>query len=115
VLIPHIEGDAMLIRHTESDKTNGHLRLRPTHVILAGNGAIEGGTTPLLRAIEETTNCKVPERAAASVAAVLAQNYKGRKYFALRDLGEILDNVGSLDGYLEEYYSGSSRKSVGDF
>lgn len=105
MLIPHIEGDSILIRHRHDDRVNGHLKIRPTHVILAGNGAIEGGTAPLVQAIAEITGRLVADRAAASVAAVLAQEYKGRKYFALKDLSEILDNVGSLDAYLADYYS----------
>lgn len=105
MLIPHIEGDAVLIRHKDNDKINGHFRVRPTHVVIAGNGAIEGGTAPLLRAIRDVTGRDIAGRAAASVAAVLAQNYKGKKYFALKDLVEVIDNVGSLDEYLAEYYS----------
>jgi hypothetical protein len=104
MLIPHIEGDTSLIRHKEHDKINGHLNIRPTHVILAGNGAIIGGTIPLLKAIKEVTTREIAESAAASVAAVLAQNYKGNKLFALKDLSEVIENVGSLDKYLAEYY-----------
>lgn len=105
MLIPNIEGDAALIRHGQNDKKNGHLRVAPTHVIFAGNGATIGGTAPLLRAIAEVTGRAVAECAAASVCAVLAQSYKGRKHFALKDLMEVIDNVGSLDAYLADYYS----------
>lgn len=105
MLLPHIEGDALLIRHRQLDKINGHLKLRPKHVIFVGNGAIEGGTLPLVRAIADTTGKHVSESVAASVAAVLAQEFKDRKYFALKDLTEILDNVGSLDEYFADYYS----------
>lgn len=87
------------------DKINGHLTLRPKHLIFVGNGAIEGGSLPLMRAIADTTGKQVPESAAASVAAVLAQEFKNKKYFALKDLMEILDNVGSLDKYFADYYS----------
>lgn len=105
MLLPHIEGDAALIRHFTDDKINGHLHISPTHVILAGNGAVAGGTRPLLRAIEDATARVVDERAAASVCAVLAQTYKNLKHFALKDLLEIIDNVGSLDKYLADYYA----------
>jgi hypothetical protein len=47
----------------------------------------------------------VDESAAASVCAVLAQTYKDLKNFALKDLVEVIDNVGSLDKYLAEYYA----------
>jgi hypothetical protein len=105
MLLPHIEGDAALIRHYTDDKINGHLHISPTHVILAGNGAIVGGTRPLLRAIKDVTARVVDERAAASVCAVLAQTYKDLKHFALKDLTEVIDNVGSLSTYLADYYS----------
>lgn len=105
MLIPHIEGDAALIRHARDDKKNGHLGVSPTHVVLAGNGVTVGGTAPLLRAIMEVTGRAVAERAAASVCAVLAQGYKDRKHFALKDLMEVIDNVGSLDEYLADYYA----------
>jgi hypothetical protein len=105
MLFPHIEGDGALIRHRLNDKTNGHLAIRPTHVVLAGNGAIVGGTEPLLRAIKDATGKQVTAKAAASACAVLAQSYKTLKLFALRDLGEIIDNVGSLDKYLADYYA----------
>lgn len=111
MLIPHIEGDAALIRHKHSDKINGHFRVRPTHVIVAGNGATVNGTTPLLRAIKEVTGREVAPRAAASVCAVLAQNYKSKKQFALKDLIEVIDNVGSLDEYLSDYYAFKSSLS----
>lgn len=105
MLLPHIEGDAALIRHQQPDKVNGHLKMRPKHVILAGNGAIEGGTKPLMRAIMDTTSKQISEHAAASVAAVLAQEFKDRKYFALKDLSEILANMDTLDDYFADYYS----------
>lgn len=103
-MLPHIEGDAALIRHSLPDKVNGHLGLRPSLVILAGNGAIEGGSFPLIKALLDSTGRSVSEIASASVAAVLAQSFRGRKNFALKDLSEIFANVGSLDLYLEEYY-----------
>jgi hypothetical protein len=58
-----------------------------------------------LRAIEDVTKRKVDELAAASVCAVLAQTYKDLKHFALTDLIEVIDNVGSLDQYLADYYA----------
>lgn len=105
MLLPHIEGDAALIRHNQADRVNGHLNLRPRHVVFAGNGAIVGGTSPLVRAIADATGKQVPEHAAASIAAVLGQEFRGRKYFALKDLSEILANMESLDEYFAEYYS----------
>ena len=105
MLIPHIEGDAALIRHQQRDKVNGHLEFQPKHVIFAGNGAIEGGTTPLVRALATSTGKQILEHAAASVAAVLGQEFRGRKYFALKDLSEILANMDSLDEYFADYYS----------
>lgn len=102
--IPHIEGDALLIKHTLEDKINGHLSMAPKVVILAGNGAIEGGTAPLIQAILNSTGRIVAEQTAASVSAVLAQKFKGKKYFALKDIGEILENMESLDSYLIDYY-----------
>lgn len=104
MMFPHIEGDAALIRHSLPDKVNGHLALRPSLVILAGNGAVEGGSLPLIKALLDSTGRSVSENASASVAAVLAQTFRGRKNFALKDLSEIFANVGSLDLYLEEYY-----------
>lgn len=105
MLLPHVEGDAALIRHCHGNKINGHLYISPTHVILAGNGAVAGGTRPLLRTLDDATSRVVDERAAASVCAVLAQTYKDLKHFALKDLIEVIDNVGSLDKYLAEYYA----------
>lgn len=105
MLIPHIEGDAALIRHHHHDKVNGHLVVHPTHVLFVGNGAIEGGSVPLVDAIADATGKRVSERAVASIAAVIAQDFKARKYFALQDILEIIDNVGSLDNYLSDYYS----------
>lgn len=111
MLIPHIEGDARLIRHKHPDKVNGHFKVHPTHVILVGNGAVDGGTGPLLKALEDATKKKVSDIAAASIAAVLAQGYKRRKYFALKDISEILANVESIDEYLADYYSFKSSLS----
>ena len=110
MLIPHIEGDAALIRHQQRDKVNGHLEFQPKHVIFAGNGAIEGGTTPLVRALATSTGKQILEHAAASVAAVLGQEFRGRKYFALKDLSEILANMDSLDEYFADYYSFKSSR-----
>ena len=104
MLIPHIEGDALLIKHSREDKVNGHLNMAPKIVMLAGNGAIEGGTAPLVQAIFNSTGRKVTEQTAASVSAVLAQKFKAKKYFALKDISEILANMESLDSYLIDYY-----------
>ena len=105
MLLPHIEGDAALIRHQQQDRINGHLKLRPKHVVFAGNGAIVDGTLPLVQTIAGATGKAVPGHAAASVAAVLGQEFRGRKYFALKDLSEILANMDSLDEYFADYYS----------
>ena len=69
------------------------------------------GTMPLLRAIKEATGKEVASGAAASICAVLAQNYKNKKLFAMKDLIEVIDNVGSLDAYLADYYDFKSSLS----
>ena len=105
MLLPHIAGYAVLIRHRNADLVNGHLKTHPKLLVFVGNGAVENGTTPLVKAISDLTGHQVANHVAIPVAAILAQEHKARKHFALKDLAEIIENVGSLDDYLAAYYS----------
>lgn len=105
MLIPHIEGDSLLIKHSLDDKINGHFGVQPKLVILAGNGCIEGGVLPLCKVLSEKYGKTIEPPVAASLCSILAHQFKSRKLFVLKDILEILDNVGSIDAYLDDYYS----------
>ncbi len=102
MLIPHIEGDDLLIKHCKG--INQHLSLKPKTVIFAGNGCVAGGNDPLCESLKEQFKIDVEPSIAASMCSIVAQRFKGKKLFALKDLVEIIENAGSIDSYMSDYY-----------
>ncbi len=109
MMIPHIEGDALLIKQHTDDKVNGHLKIKPKTVIFAGNGCVEGGDLPLCTVLSEEYGRKITTDLSASMCAILAQEFKEKKLFTLKDISEIIANVGSIDDYMGSYYEFRSK------